>query len=221
MRLTRQLPRQAHGEARVVGSVMHAWGSETKVDVLVWCLQNEPSDNDLLRYLLEPGLFYLALTAGRVSNQDWLGRRDFEMHVAHAHGVDHFGYPAGFVSPEQARNYLAQLATDFLDPQCLDLLPLRRILERKELCGAVRHADGQLGNLPAQFASLLEECLAADVEDGGNWNRWSTPLVELVNAQVPADAFDKIRRRLLPVPLCVEPGRVAISTFHTGPQREF
>ena len=95
----------------------------------------------------------------------------------------------------RARLYLSQLTTDFLDPQCLDLLPLHKILERKELYRAITQPADKLGSLPGDFATLLEEHLAEDAETGSPWNRWSTPLVELVNAQVPADAFAKVQRR--------------------------
>jgi hypothetical protein len=208
--LVRKLSRQPLGEARLVGSARHVWRRDESVDVLIWCWQHQPAaekDKDLMRYLFEPGLLYLALTAGSqesggrgqesgVGGQGvWLGERSFNIHVAHAGGIHSFEYPFGYIDRERARGYLSELITDFLDPACLDLLPLRKILERRELYRAIVQPAQQLGNLPAEFASILEECLAEDAESGAAWNRWSTPLVELVDAQVPADAFAKVQRR--------------------------
>jgi exonuclease V gamma subunit len=193
--LIRGLPRQPQGEARLIGSILQAWRSDTSVDVLIWCLQNQAADKELMRYLFEPGLMYLALTAGRSHNDDWLGKREFVMHVAQANRVDRFSYPPGYVSPEEARHYLAELTTDYLDPKCLDLLPLSKIVGRQELYRAICQPDDQLGSLAEEFRTLLEEHLAEDAENGSIWNRWSTPLVELVGPRVPDDAFAKIRRR--------------------------
>ena len=199
------------GEARLVGSIMQAWRSDTDFDVLVWCQQKiaADKDKDMLHYLIEPALFYLALVAGAAgplpgslgvqkngeSDKDWLGNRAYNIYVAHAHEIIRFGYAAGFRSPDHAREYLAELTTDFLDPGCLDLLPLTKIIERWDLFPAISRSDDKLGKLPGEFAALLEEHLAEDSDKDGRWNRWLTPMVELVNAKVPADAFAKIRRR--------------------------
>ena len=56
--LTRKLPRQAQGEARLVGSVMQAWRGEAEVDVLVWCLANyrRGQGDDALSFRTRPVL---------------------------------------------------------------------------------------------------------------------------------------------------------------------
>ena len=125
---------------------LHAAGlrSDTDVDVLVWFLQNQAGGQrlyrELYRYVLEPLLFYLALKRARThppAARAWLGERSFSIHVAHADGIAPVRYEPDHFREDRARYYLTELAADFLDPGCMDKLPLRKILERQDLRKAI------------------------------------------------------------------------------------
>jgi exodeoxyribonuclease V gamma subunit len=191
--LNRALPQLESAYARLVGAMPLAWRDEESFEILVWDFRKE--HKEFLKHLLEPVLFYLALragTEGSLASRTWLGERIFRVHVAHGGGIASFTYLPQDISSEQAYAYLSELSTDFLDPACFDLLPLEKILDDKELQKAFTLSEEELGHLPEEYKQILEESLS---EEESSWSRWSSSLVDLVKAEVPADAFAKVRRR--------------------------
>jgi len=225
LRIDMQVPGASIGNshvplARLVGSTNLAWRSADHFEILTWCFQNIDVERDLYRHFLEPILFFMALKAGgegelRIDSQaagisirnpqsavrnsrDWLGERTLVVHVAHAGRISQREYGPEDITSELARGYLAELTRDFLDPSCIDNLPLRKILKQFQLRKAISLPDAKLGTLPAEFQELFTELLDEESEEFGSFNREVAALVDLIGARVPADAFAKVRRRFRP-----------------------
>ncbi len=148
----------------------------------------------LNRYLFEPVLFYLALLASEeasaMSGRAWLSNRELRVYISTKKELCCFTYVA---TPGEARAYLQDLVTDYLDPSSFDLLPIDVIAGQKnlELAYAADQAD-----LPqaAEYHDLLQTTLD-DKRDSDFGNYWASPLVDLADLQVPPDAVSKVRKR--------------------------
>jgi len=123
--------------------------------------------------------------------------RELRVHVAYEKGVGRYSWSAAKVSAQQARDYLANLAAEFLDPAGFDLLPADILLTRKGLDRAFRQeSNGQ----PSEETRLRyrTEFQAAIDDDGERFQFRSyqpMKLLSLLSGKVPDDAFEKVRRR--------------------------
>jgi len=191
-------------EVRVVGSLALAWRSGDAFEVLV--LSNVSgrniSEQDICYPLLEPFLFYLALRAGTAagdgpSSAEWLGDREFRVHVSHQQGITSFAYAAADVSPAEARAYLAQAIADFLDRSSFEVLPFNLIVQDKNLKQAYILPDGAAPaeQLREGYRRELEDAYEQDQDKDDHPTQYTAELVQLVDLPVAQDAFDKVRRR--------------------------
>jgi exodeoxyribonuclease V gamma subunit len=193
----------ARGPARVIGTHAYMWiDSEALVLLAIHVGAADKVKPDLLcRPLLAPMLFGLALRAGEtLANAGEFVRRfagrDLFVHVAHQEGVARYSWSPDEVPPEKARDYLTGLVAEFLDPTGFDLLPLEILMGCEDLHQAFRGADvAPSEESKRAFVKRLRE---ATEEDGDNgYRRLYNPmkLLQMVAAEVPPDAFDKVRRR--------------------------
>jgi exonuclease V gamma subunit len=231
-----------HG-VRLVGSQAFAWRSDDALDLLVLSTSGKGKvpDDSLSRPMLEPLLFYLALKAGTEpgpegeSSAQWLGEREFRLHVAHDEGIASFSYLPGDVSPDEARSYLAELVRDFLDRGSFDLLPFDLAVSDRGLRLPFRMTDEEVlanyrafpaaadrearklrerlgmeeddpvdpdrpdetilaefrDRYPERYRIVLDE----DQEDDEHPAYRPMKLMQIIQAKVPTDAWDKMRRR--------------------------
>jgi exodeoxyribonuclease V gamma subunit len=125
---------------RLVGSQAFVWRTPEALELLVPTPSKKKiTAGTLSSAVLEPLLFYLALKAGTEpglegeSSADWLGQREFHLHMAREGDIVRFCYRPDDISSERAREYLAELVRDLLDPTCFDLLPFDLVPGNKGL----------------------------------------------------------------------------------------
>jgi len=210
--------------ARLMGSLPLVWHGVDAIDVLV--LTNRTAArvpaHSLSNPFLEPLLFYLALRASgeprsvrsRLKPQpganaprlagspdapqpaDWLGKRQFRIHVMHREGIVSFGYRPQDVSPKEARAYLTELVMDYLDRSSFDLLPFDLIANDPWLRQAYE-SDQVDERARAEYPAALVEAFDED-QEGDVPTYHPMRLLEIVQTRVPDDAYDKVRRRFRP-----------------------
>jgi hypothetical protein len=194
------VPLKGRSEVRLGGTLPLVWRSKEVIDVLVLTNSSKrrvPAEH-LSVPLLEPVLFFLALKAVQGPDasaaRDWLGKRTFRVHIAHADGIVDFTYRSGDVNAREARSYLAELAADFLDRAAFDLLPFDLIVAGETLREAyVKENEGELPD-PREYVQLLQEAIEEDGEQEHPVFR-GMKLLEIVEVRVPDDALAKVRRR--------------------------
>jgi len=189
-------------DARLVGQAAWVWRSDEALEILVLTNKSKARvpANDLSVPLLDPLLFSLALKAGEERQKggqtslEWLGNRTLRIHAAHEEGIHSFQFHLESVRPDQAREYLTMLAREFLDITSFDLLPLEIIAGDKELKEAYQAEEGAEA-VGSDYCDLLQEKCEEDAENLHPKYR-ALKLLEIFDAKVPADAFEKVHRRL-------------------------
>ena len=187
-------------EIRILGSAPFAWHAPGRFEILIVTNFGElGGGREIHLSMIEPALFHLALLANAEPNADglasqaWLAQREFRLHVAFTGGIQTWTYPAGSITSAESLAYFTALTRDFLDPTQMDPLPFDVVCKNKELQAAL-HADFATQIAPDDFRAKLEEDLA-DVRENP-WSFFQIPLlVDMVRAQVPADALAKVQRR--------------------------
>jgi exodeoxyribonuclease V gamma subunit len=194
-----ELPADATREIRIVGSTNFAWESPGRFEILIVTNSKEIDGREISSAMIEPTLLFLALLANGEPNAEgmsaekWLAQRAFTLHLSHRGGIQTLSYPAGSTTPAEALHYFVELTRDFLDPTQFDLLPLDVLLNAKELSLAF-HEGFASQITPENFQAALEE--AVTVQHEKPFDFFKIPLlVEMVHAQVPADALAKVQRR--------------------------
>jgi len=188
-------------EPRLVGACRLAWRSKKAFEIPVLTNKSEKfSDQELSKPLLEPLLFALALRAGDensdgASSEEWLARLPVHIHVAHAGGIARFSYMPRDLTPKEAREYLTRLAIDFLNSNCYDLLPFELSVKQGELRKAYQVGDEEGVPEAEDYLNNLRDLLEQDRESDHPYYRPGR-LMEVVSAEPPGDACDKVRRRL-------------------------
>lgn len=197
LRPGQELPADAR-EIRLLSSTLFAWHAAGRFEILI--ITNSKVDGrEVHASMLEPALFHLALLAGvepnadGMSSQRWLERREFSLNLAHADGIQTWTYPPDSITGAEATQYLLELTRDFLDPAQFDLLPFDVLTSNKELQMAM-HADFATQATPEAFRLLLDEAVADARENTYGYDK-IPPIVDMVNARVPADALAKVQRR--------------------------
>ncbi len=186
-------------ETRVVGSAQLAWHSSNRFEVLTLTNSERVEGDRINLPMIEPALLHLGLLANAepnadgISAQNWLAEREFLLHVAHKSGITTWTYPPGAITPAEAESYLADLTSDFLKHDQFDLLPFDVMRGHTEL-RQVFNESASLQLAPDDFRRLLDEAID-DVRE----NPFSTTqiplLVEMIRAETPVDALQKVQRR--------------------------
>jgi hypothetical protein len=194
-----ELPADAPREIRIVGSTNFAWQAPGRFEILIVTNISEINGRGVSISMIEPALLFLALLASAepnadgMSSQKWLAQREFVLHVAHQGSIQTWSYPPGCITPAEALNYFGHLTRDFLDPAQFDLLPFDVLGRNKELSLAF-HEGFATQITPENYHLALEEAIAEVREDAYSFVKIPL-LVEMVRAQVPADAMAKVQRR--------------------------
>jgi exodeoxyribonuclease V gamma subunit len=185
----------------LTGSHPLVWQNADAVDVLVLTNKKEdkvPSDH-LSVHLLEPALLYLALRSNSKGSEGvlrkWIGEREFRVHLLHKQGINSVTFHPDDYSPDEAGDYLSILASDLLDQTSYDLLPFELIM-KKDLCQAFQTgANNSAGFEARDYARRLQEAFDEDQENTDYKTYYPMRLLRLAEPRVPADAFQKVRRR--------------------------
>jgi len=183
----------------LTGRLAHAWRSAAAVETLLVIPGRLPLANQLSLPILEAALFLAALKAGADGAPEWLGDRAYHIHVAGEDGINRYVYEADDLTSAEARAYLTQLVTDFLNPTGLDLLPFAMLAdgkkgERLRLAYTLDDGDEMLAALRGDFHAQLIQLLA---DDGTGDFATYRPMkvLELAAPQVPPSAYELTRRR--------------------------
>jgi hypothetical protein len=143
-------------------------------------------------HVIHPFLFYMTAISGLVKDLDlFIGPGTFTIHISHKGGVTPYRYRAG--GPE-ARTYLNSLLADFLDEASFDVLPLAIIAGQKVL------AQHDMNDTPDdaamnRYRELLIRLIDEDAEKELPAYR-PMRILSLMEAEVPADAYVKVRDRI-------------------------
>jgi hypothetical protein len=145
---------------------------------------------------LPPLLTYVALQAGTLPGPDgrtatdWVGGRPLTIHLTAADGL----YAITFaMSPDEAQAYLQALGTDYLTQRVLDDLPLSIICREKTLWPLTEQMlDG--------YAERMQFAINESLEDSFKADKSRMALLSLIpNIQAPANAYELVDRRLMPL----------------------
>ncbi len=104
---------------------------------------------------------------------------------------------------------MADLAADCLDSTAFDLLPFEMIVKdykpwgKGQLADAYLLPEDKIGALAEDYHERLEDKIEDARENPFNKNYWDSPLLELGDVRVPADAFAKVRKRFRMMNLCL------------------
>jgi exonuclease V gamma subunit len=194
-----ELPADAPQEIRLVGWTPFAWHSPGRFEVLIVTNSKDIDGKEISLSMIEPALLALALLANAEPNvegiaaQKWLAQREFLLHASHRGGMQTWTYPAGSITPAEAVSYFLDLTRDFLDPAQFDLLPFDVLCNNKELQAAM-HEDFATQIAPETYRTVLEEAIVEIRENAYSFIQIPL-LVDMVRAQVPADALAKVQRR--------------------------
>jgi exonuclease V gamma subunit len=197
----------ARGPVRLVGNYDWVWLDSGAVVLLAIHTgsASRVKQKALCRPLLTPLLFGLALRAGQAlaDGEEFRRRfadRDLQVYLAFNPGNKKKGI-AGYcwspeqLPPERARDYLAALAAEFLDPSGFDLLPADIVFQKKDFRRPFSEDVEVSEHDRRRYAKQLREAVAEDGENEQSPAYRGMRLLRIVGAQVPPDAFDKVRRR--------------------------
>ncbi len=147
------------------------------------------------RQLLTPFLFYVM---NRASDNDLFGDEPFAVYWSNRSKVDCYRFR---MKQESAGKYLLELLTEFTGPTAFEVLPYD-VLTR--LTG--RNTDLPIPLKSGSFADDRQKMqyhrrLQREVEEqlDNPWSQWwHMPILDVMELQVPRDAWDKINRRFGP-----------------------
>lgn len=185
---------------RLVGMMPLVWQGADAIDVLILTSKSAKKvpDGRLSVPFLEPLLWYLALKcepeacAGTSKISTWLGKRSFRVHVVHQDGMVQLAYEADDFKVTEARTYLAELVKECLDRSSYDLLPFELVVLKDSLRVAFEGEESSA--IREEYVAAFTEVVAGDGESD-HPSYWPMQLLEIIEARVPPDAYDKIRRR--------------------------
>ncbi|NLI79054.1 MAG: exodeoxyribonuclease V subunit gamma [Candidatus Riflebacteria bacterium] len=182
--------------ARVTDEAIH-------VPVFIW---RAKPDRHLDKALLQPILTYLAFLAReageRPDGEFTVGGRKLVVHLCSPEGVTAF---ASAWTPVAARSHLEMLAADFLAQDRFEDLRLevaQKVAWPPPSSGTAAEGSGaapSAARTPAGFVEAWEAFLDRDRGGDGEIRFQSDLFESLPDPGVPADALEKIRRRLVPL----------------------
>ena len=189
--------------AHLTGSHDLIWSTSSGIDeavILHGKTRDNVPDKKLTQNLFEPVLFYLALLAGTAESANgessckWVKERPLRLTIALEDGMSEYTYSE--IAREEAQNYLAQLVTDYLTPDVIDVLPFKVISGIEAELRAPYESYSAKNPAPPDAISSYPQKLQDAIDgafDGNDAPRLEP--VDLLELQPPADAFDKVQRR--------------------------
>jgi exodeoxyribonuclease V gamma subunit len=172
------------------GTLPFLWKNDSTGDceTLIITASAKPS----VSHVIQPFLFYMASASGLVKDlHQLMGGGAFTVHVSHRSGITPYRYQTSSV---ESRAYLSLLLAGFLDETSFDLLPISIVTNGKlvQPCDMKEHPDDNEKRL---YRQELAQLIDNDAEKLMPAYR-PMKIVELMNAKVPADAYEKARDRL-------------------------
>ncbi len=172
------------------GSLPVLWKNPVtgECETLVMTNSTKPS----IIHLIYPFLFYiLSASKYNIPLNNLFGSTPFTIHVSHQKGISSYSY---HVSESESRKYLHHLLNDFLDPEQFDLLPLQIINDKK----IIQPSDMKDNPSELEKAEYRQSLINLIDDDAEKINPAYRPmaLVQLIDPDVPADAYLKVRDRL-------------------------
>lgn len=157
-------------------------------DTMVITNRVKPSVNSVIT----PFLWYVAASSGLDEDlRELIGNAGFTIHVLHRGGFASYQYR---ITREDSEEYLRRLLTDFLDESGFDLLPIQIVSDKKL---TQPHEMNPLADT-AEKQRYREELIRMITDDAEKDYPSYRPMkiCELINAEVPPDAYDIVRKRL-------------------------
>jgi exodeoxyribonuclease V gamma subunit len=143
-------------------------------------------------HVIQPFLFYMASASGLNNNlHQFIGTGTFTIHVSYKNGIAPYRYQ---VADIESRTFLSRLLADFLDETSFDMLPISIITNSR----IAQPSD--MKELPDETDKrLYRQALAQLIDDDADKLMPAyrpMRILELMKANVPADAYEKARDRL-------------------------
>lgn len=181
----RAVPVELSGSVRYL--FKNAPGNKCQILVLTTTSDFRP------RSIIEPFLFYITARSGlNTALYDMFGTGGCTIHVSHMGGIESFSYDP---APDRARSYIENLVRDFLDQDSPDMLPVNIISDQKKMTSpAVMKPDAPVSEKADYRAELINRINHA-IEDSFTYFSSSAVLADLIEPEVPVDAYDKVYRR--------------------------
>jgi exodeoxyribonuclease V gamma subunit len=182
------------GEDTVVielkGSLPVAWKNPDTGDCETMVITN--STKPSIHHLIYPFLWYVA-SASRYNEQlsNFIGPGPFTIHISHKKGISSYSY---HLSESESRQYLNHLLINFMDAGQFDLLPLPIISDKK----IIQPPDMRENPEDIEKIEYRQALINLIEDDAEKMNPAYRPmaLLQLVDFEVPADAYCKVRDRL-------------------------
>ncbi len=187
-----QCPVTVQGKAVTVelnGSLPAVWKNRDtgESETLVMTNSSKPS----IVHLILPFIFYVAAASNYDKDAgDCIGPGPFTIHVSHQNGISSYTY---HLTESESRNYLQSLLKDFLDTTHFDLLPLPILCDKRiiHLPTLKEHPDERA---TSEYRQALADLIDDDAEKMNPAYR-PMALLSLVEPEIPADAYIKVRNR--------------------------
>ncbi len=171
------------------GSLPAIWKNPETGDseTLVMTNSSKPS----VLHLILPFIFYVAAASNY--NADFgelIGSGSFTIHVSHQKGISSYPFK---LTESESRHYLHSLLKDFLNAENFDLLPIPILSDKRIIHIPTVHEDPDEEGI-AGYRQTLVDMIDDDAEKMYPLYR-PMALLDLVEPEVPADAYIKVRNR--------------------------
>jgi exodeoxyribonuclease V gamma subunit len=134
------------------------------------------------KYVLGPVLFYLICLAGDESCR-WIDSSGLTLHIVYREIVKEWTYSFDHAT---AVAYLVELVANVLDRSRAAWLPFEIVTSRKRSIQPHKIQEDEVSD-------VIRMQFAADIQDA--FSEQEDYLIRLANPEIPADAFDRVRRR--------------------------
>lgn len=172
------------------GSLPAVWKHPETGDCETMVITN--SSKPSILHLIYPILWYMAsATQYNAALGDFIGTGPFTMHVSHQGGLSTY---TSRLTKAESRLYLNHLLNDFMNTTQIDLLPLSIISDKKIIQPHMMKANPDKHEQNEYRQSLLQ--LIEDDSEKMNPAYRPMELLQLVNMEIPEDAYCKVRDRL-------------------------
>jgi exodeoxyribonuclease V gamma subunit len=177
-------------EVELGGSVPFIWKNRTTGECETLVITN--SARPAAVSIVYPFLAYAISASGiEPGLAEFMGEGAFTIHVSHACGITPYRYRMG---GREAEEYLERLLRSFLDESCFDMLPLR-IIEREKRLHPPDATSVPDDGERRRYCGALERLISEDADSPAPRLR-PMRILEVARADVPSDAYDKVRDRL-------------------------
>jgi exodeoxyribonuclease V gamma subunit len=177
-------------EIELSGSLPFIWKNRTSGECETLVITNSARPSAISA--VYPFLAYAISASGFGQGlSEFMGGGAFTIHLSHACGISPYRYRMG---PREAKEYLDRILRSFLDESCFDMLPLGIIAHDRRLHPPDAKSapdDGEKRRYRSALARLIREDADSPVP-----RLRSMRILEIAQAEVPADAYDKVRDRL-------------------------